>query len=274
MGYTIVQARGGLNSTILQGVDYVMLGGVSGKNFTSAEIASIKAWFDEGGRTIFVGSKSDFGKGQYIIDNTNKVLETLGSKLRAEPTQVLDPLGNAGADYRVVANIVNTDPAVAEITAGVQRILFHGPTILAGFKDGKWVALETTTIDNVYWILKTSPTATIVDTDLGPLPYAHTNGQKGSFVMLAVEKFAGAKSNGKIIALGNDQYGDYEPIFQWTYYGVQLDGPQLVKNLVTWGFKTENPPGFVEQNLILIAAIVVIIVIVAAAAVFLRKRKT
>jgi hypothetical protein len=271
-GYEFVEAKGGINSTVLTGAGMLLLGSVFQKNFTESEVQAIVEWFNQGEKAIWVGSDSDFGNGTYIIDNANRVLEALGSKIRAEPTQVLDPVSNAAADYRVVANVVNQDPDVADITAGVSKILFHGPTILAGVQGNAWVALETTELENVYWVLKTSPDSIIVDTDLVP-PKAHTNGAKGSFVVMAVEKFAGARSSSKIIVSGSDAYGDYEPVFQWAYYGVALDGPALVRNSVGWALKAESPPTFLDLYSTWIMVAIAIIIVLAGAALYLRRRK-
>jgi len=289
-GYQIVEANGGINSTILSGANMLFLGAVFAKNFTDSEVTAIASWFNEGSKGIWVGADSDFGNGTYIIDNTNKVLAALGSKIRAEPTQVLDPVSNAAADYRVVANVVNTDPKIAGVTTGVSKILFHGPTILAGVKGGSWVPLESEQLENVYWVLKTSADSIIVDTDL-IAPKAHQNGQKGSYVIMAVEMLAGAKSNSKIIVSGGDPYGDYEPVFQWAYYGVQLNGPALVKNSVGWALQVENPPpppppppttttpppptptGVPEQSSMLIVAAILVIIILVAAGLYMRRRK-
>jgi hypothetical protein len=267
----------------------LFLGAVFAKNFTDSEVAAIANWFNEGSKGIWIGSDSDFGNGTYIIDNTNKVLAALGSKIRAEPTQVLDPVSNAAADYRVVANVVNSDPKVADLTGGVSKILFHGPTILAGVKGASWVPLESEQLENVYWVLKTSPDSIIVDTDLIS-PKAHQNGQKGSYVIMAVEMLAGAKQNSKIIVSGGDPYGDYEPVFQWVYYGVQLNGQALVKNSVAWAVKVESPPpppstpttttappptppGAPDQTSMLIVAAILVIIILAAAGLYMRRRK-
>jgi len=273
-GYTTARATKALDAATLSGVTVLVLGqmyGGAAQSITDAEITAIKDWFNTGGKGIWVAPDSDFGGTQYRIDACNKVLAAIGSKLRAEPTAVQDPVENALSAYRVVATVPNTETAVAEITSGVQKALFHGPTILYGVRDSTNVALETTTLENVYWVMKTSTNGVIVDSDptvQGPI--AHQNAQTGSFVVMAVEKFAGAAGNGKIIATGEAPYGGYQPIYSSSYYGVALQGPTLVLNAIKWAAKTE---GFMERYGMLLAGGVAAIVVVVAAVVVVMRRK-
>jgi len=246
-GYKVVWAIGGINETVLSGAQFLFLGSVYNyKNLTDAEVSAIRNWFNQGGKTIWVAADSDYvgaGAGTYIIDNTNRILEAIGSKIRAEPTAVQDPYSNCAGAYRVRANVTNTkDTEVAEIVAGVNApkgVLFHGPTILCGYVNGSYVALETKTIKNVYWVMKTGASGTIVDSD-AIMPYAHTNGQVGSFVIMAVEKYAGPMGDGKIIVTGENSYGGYQPMYSPAYYGYPLEGYKLVMNAVDWGVKVES----------------------------------
>lgn len=275
-GDSTVEINGTITSSALANVQFLILGSVFGKNYTSDEVAAVKSWFETGRKAIWVSSDSDYGGGNYIIVNTNRMLEAIGSKIRVEPTQVLDPVSNAKADYRVVAKVLNTaDSEVASIVKGVAGTLYHGPTILAGIQDGKWVPLETTKIENVYWVVKTSADSVITDMDLPKGaefgPKAHENGAKGSFVIFAVEKFAGPQKNSKIIVTGGAPYGDYEPIYKTSYYDLPLTGPTLVLNAVQWGEVIDEPSFFTPTNIALIAAVVVVVV-VAVGIVALRRR--
>jgi len=242
-GYKVVWAIGGINETVLSGAQFLFLGSVYGvKIFTDAEVSAIRNWFNQGEKTIWVAADSDYGGASYIIDNANKILEALGSKIRAEPTAVQDPFANCAGAYRVRANVTNkADPDVAGIVSGVNAskgVLFHGPTILCGYVNGSYVDLETKKIKNVYWVMKTGASGTIVDSD-AIMPYAHKNGQVGSFVIMAVEKYAGPMGDGKIIVTGENPYGGYQPMYTPSYYGYPLDGPTLVMNAVDWGVKVE-----------------------------------
>lgn len=275
-GDSILEIKGPLNSSVLADVQFLMLGSVFRKNYTSDEVAAVKSWFETGRKTIWVASDSDYGGGHYIILNSNRMLEAIGSKIRVEPTQVLDPVSNAKADYRVVANVLNTgDSEVASIVKGAGGTLYHGPTILAGIQDAKWVALETTKVENVFWVVKTSADSVVTDTDLPKGaefgPKAHDNGAKGNFVIFAVERFAGPQKSSKVIVTGSTPYGDYEPIYKTSYYNVSLTGPTLVLNAIQWGEVIEEPSFFTLTNIALIA-VVVAVVVVAVGVVALRRR--
>lgn len=118
-------------------------------------------------------------------------------------------------------------------------MLFHGPTILVGYVNGTYMPLETKTIRNVHWVMKTGASGIIVDHDT-IMPYAHENGQVGSFVIMAVEKYAGPRGDGKIIVTGENPYGGYQSMYTPSYYGYPLEGYKLVMNAVDWGVKVES----------------------------------
>ena len=272
LGYTSVEITGGITAAKLTGVDVLLLGAVYGTEFTDAEVSAISDWFDEGGKGIWVGSDSDYAAYSYINNNTNKVLEAIGSKLRGEPTSVEDPESNCGAAYRVVANVVSTDPIVSDMTEGVQKALFHGPTVLCGYVGGSYVALETTNVENVIWVMKTSSASIITDADLIP-PHAHSTGDQGSFVIMAAERFAGPNGNNKIVAAGASPYGDYQPIFSDAYYGVQLQGPALVAGSIKWLATVERLPTFWEKYMWYIVGGVAVLLVVGVYFLVIKKKK-
>jgi hypothetical protein len=243
-GYEVVWATE-LTESVLADAQFLFLGSVYGKNLTDHEIDVIVNWFSQGEKTIWVGTDSDYGGARYIVDNTNRVLRAIGSKIRAEPTSVEDPSSNCAASYRPRANVTNTgDSEVAGIVSGINAskgVLFHGPTILYGFVDGVAVSLETTTVENVHWVMKTGESGIIVDHDFTIMPpVVHDDGQEGSFVIMAVEKYAGPNENSKIIVTGENPYGGYQPGFSSEYYGYPLEGPTLVMNAVDWGVMVES----------------------------------
>ncbi|MFQ5951387.1 MAG: hypothetical protein ACE5KH_04820 [Candidatus Geothermarchaeales archaeon] len=274
LGYDTDEIEGRITTSSLAGVDLLMLGSVFGESFTNAEVSAIKSWFEEGEKAIWVGSDSDFGEGHYIIENSNKVLEAIGSKIRVEPTQVLDSESNAGdRDYRVVASVTNQDDEeIREITQGVEKALYHGPTILAGFVDSEWVDLETTEVEDVFVIQWTSSASNIADQDFAAgvefEPQAHDLTATGSFAIFAVERFAGPNQNNKIIVTGSTPFGGYEPIYAPEYYETPLDGPELVTQAVVWSLEIESPPAI---ELTLIIGVIVVIVIIVAVALYMRR---
>ncbi len=240
MGYTTVWAKGGINDTILDGAVALILGAVYGDGFSSTEITTISNWFNTGNKFLWVGGDSDYAGYTYITDNMTAVLEGVGSHVYQEPTAVEDTISNCGAGYRPVANKTTTNPYVDAITDGVSKVLMHGPTLLYGSNsstpgaDTSPVALETTSITNVYPLLYYGGSATIADSDITP-PIAHTDGQIGSFVATSIEMNAGSAGSGVIVVSGASPYGDYRPMYADSYYGVTLDGYNLVLNAINYG---------------------------------------
>ena len=241
LGYSVVWAYGGINDTILSDAVGLVLGSVYGEAnaYAQSEIQAIADWFNQGKRFLWVGCDSDYS-GAYINDNMTAILEAVGSHVYPEPTSIEDPVSNCGAGYRPVANKTSDDAYVADIVEGTTKVLMHGPTLLYGSdsdtpgENVSAVALETTTIDNVYPLLYYGGNATIVDHDI-LYPYAHKDGDKGEFVAATLEVKAGEAGDGVIIVSGASPYGDYQPMCSWEYHDVELDGYNLVINGITKG---------------------------------------
>ncbi len=167
-------------------------------------------------------------------------METVGSALRFEPTSVEDPVSNAAASYRVVANVTETvDPDGAQITSGITHgALFHGPTLMYGINGtGHAVALHNNSIPGVFNIMYTNSTGVIVDNNPLVPPLTVSDSQTGNFVMMAGEKDIGYFNNSRVIGSGASPYGDYEPMWQTLYYGTNMNGSTLVKQAILWGLE-------------------------------------
>jgi hypothetical protein len=207
------------------------------------------------------------------------ILDAVGSHVYPEAISISDAYSNCNASYRVVANGTSDDAFVADIVAGVDQVLMHGPTSLYGSTSGAEgtdvVALENTTIENVYPILYYGASATIGDSDLVP-PLANNDGDSGEFVAMTVEINAGDAENGVIVVSGASPYGDYQPMFTNEYYEVPLQGELLVEQTIVWGMDyavdpydpTPPPTPFVIDPIMLmaIAGVVVIVIIIVVVA--------
>ena len=243
MGYEVVWARGGINATILSDAVGFVAGSIygAGNEYLAAEVTAIADWFNAGNKFMWIGYDSDYTSapdaGQWNNDNMTMLLEAVGSHVYGEPTAVEDPVSNAGAGYRPVANTTTTNADLAALVDGVSAVLMHGPTLLFGDEDGSYdsspVALETNSIDNVYPLLFYGANATINDGDIID-PIVHTNGQQGSFVATTLETYAGEDGSGALVVSGASPYGDYRPMFA-DFYNVPLDGYNLVLNCIKYG---------------------------------------
>jgi hypothetical protein len=274
MGYDVVFAWGGLNASILADATGLLIGGIYGttNGFTAQEVTDVAAWFNAGDKFMWVGSDSDYSGYAYINANASLILDAVGSHVYPEAISISDAISNCNASYRVVANVTSDNAFVAPIVSGVSQVLMHGPTSLYGSTSGAEgadvVALETTTITNVYPILYYGASATIGDSDLVP-PLANDDGDSGEFVAMTIEMNAGDAGTSRLIVSGASPYGDYQPMFTTEYYEVPLEGDDLVKQAIEFGM---NPPaGFAIDPLLLMGiagAVVVVIIIV----VVMRRR--
>jgi hypothetical protein len=281
MGYQVVWAWGGINDTLLARARGLVLGAIYGttNGFTGAEVTAISTWFNAGHKFLWVGSDSDYAGYAYINGNSSMILDAVGSHVYPEAISISDAYSNCNSSYRVVANSTSTNPFVADIVDGVDAVLMHGPTSLYGSTSGAEgttvVALENTTIPNVYPLLYYGASATITDSDLVP-PLAHHDGESGKFVAMTIEINAGTDGTGVIVVSGASCYGDYQPMTTQEYYTVPLNGYKLVYQTFAFGIDyamNPYPPAvpFVIDPL-LIAGIIGVVVVVIILVVVLKRR--
>jgi len=283
-GYTVREVNG-LTSANLNGVDALIIGKLKDAtvNFTSDEVSAVAAWFKTGGKFLWVGGDSDFPE-PYLnnhagvkSDQPNKILAAIGSQLRLEWAAVADVVGRgaAGSDYRVFANIteggVNSQDWAANITANTQRVLFHGPTIVIGFENGKYVPFDQIPASSLLtWLYKTTDNATARDQDADPA-YTITDGQKGRFVLAAAEKIAEGSTYSKVIVTGESPLGD-RTVTSAIERGVTMQGMTFFLNGVAWGTTVEQIPSTGLDTTTILGIVVVVAVIVAAAFFYMRRK--
>ncbi len=276
LGYTVVWATGGINASILEDAVAFVAGSVYGvtKGYTAAELTAITDWFNAGKKFMWIGYDSDYAGYTYINNNMTAILNGVKSHVYGEPTAIADPVSNCGSSYRVVANETSTNSYVASIVANVQKVLMHGPTLLFGSNSATPnynttpVALETTTIANVYPLLYYSVNATILDSDSTP-PKAHDDGAKGKFVAATIEIQAGTAKTGVLVVSGASPYADYMPMYQDVYYGVEMDGYNLVLQAIDFGINTATA---VDMTLTYAIAAIGIVVVIVIIGVVLKKK--
>ncbi len=282
LGYQVIWAWGGLNDTVLARARGLVIGAIYGSTagFAAAEITAVDDWFAEGNKFLWVGSDSDYGGAAYINANASLILDAVGSHVYPEQISISDAYSNCNASYRAVANGTSDDAFVADIVDGVDQVLMHGPTSLYGSTTGASgagvVALENTTIENVYPLMYYGGSATIGDSDLVP-PLANNDGDFGEFVAITLEINAGDDASGVIIVSGASPYGDYQPISTDEYYTVPLEGMEFVVQAIDFGIDyamspyPPTPTPFVIDPMLLIAIAGVIVVVIIVVIVMKRK---
>jgi len=228
-------------SDLLADIDVLIIGQPT-VAFSPDELIALKNWLKRYNKVLWVAGDSDYGTGPQTIDACNTLLEYINAKLRLENGAVYDNVNNAGAYYRVLTRVapdniseLYTDMLTVNIT---KPILMHGPDALIWVDEqGVYHNPMNETFPGmvrIVWSYNTSyigdnqPPANIVYDQLN---YGQGTGN-WSFVMVAGEYWN--ESNNLIIVSGESPYGDYQPMYSWVYYGVKLDGPQFVKNMILW----------------------------------------
>jgi len=234
--------KGAINASVLKGVDILLLGQPT-VAFSPDEIKAIRDWLNTGNKVLYVAGDSDYGPGGKTIAQINDLLAGIGTKLRLEHGAVYSdyPEMNAKAYYRLLTFVepdsypgLNTEMLKRDITLPV---LMHGPGCVI------WVDEKGNYRDPVketfpglirlVWARKsymgdnTPPTPYVYDL----MSYGKGTGDH-SFVMYAAEYWP--EKNVLIVVAGESLYGDYEPAWASRYYGVDLDGPTFVANLLRW----------------------------------------
>jgi hypothetical protein len=200
--------------------------------FTTAEKSELQDWLAIGGKTLWLSRDSDYG-GFYLPANVNSLLEYLGAHLRITAESLEDPESNAGAAYRVLANETGTSDIAQEITAGVNQVVFHGPTAVAGYDNGL-VDLRTTNIPDVDVIMSSSAAGYIYDADNSSSEYDFYSGitsLNGSYPVLVMEKIG----NSYLIVSGESVFADYHAMYgSVSEIGQPVEGDHLVDQLLNY----------------------------------------
>ncbi|MEM1597680.1 MAG: ABC transporter [Pyrobaculum sp.] len=236
-----VVIRGDLSTVDLSQFKVIVLGQPP-KPLTEAELSALKKWFDQGGKVLWCAADSDYPaqgseESQVVC---NDLAEYLGAHIRVDYVSVEDSQHNAGAGYRVVG-VVDPPPQLAFLGFMAQRVLFHGPGVIAVvLPNGTWVPALSPEVqkyyNNIYVIARTTQNGVIVESRTsadgkGRDGKAHKAGDRGVFALMAAEFMP---SGSVLILSGETPYGGYEPGVAPVYYRVPLDGPRFFRNLMLW----------------------------------------
>ncbi|MCE4625202.1 MAG: hypothetical protein F7C35_04980 [Desulfurococcales archaeon] len=230
-----------LNESSLDGVDVFIIGQPTA-GFTPDEMDIIYNWLQQGNKVLWVAGDSDYGSGNETQKFCNALLEYIGAKLRIEYASVYDDVHNAQRFYRVLFRVypdnieeLNTSIISYNIT---KPILGHGPApLIWQDENGDYHDIVNETFPGLVRIAWSYDTAYIGDNNpplplvYDPILYGQGTGNH-TFVFIAAEYWSDL--NDLIVVSGESPYGDYEPTWSPEYYGVPLDGPQFVTNMITW----------------------------------------
>jgi outer membrane murein-binding lipoprotein Lpp len=238
---TAVLVRGDLSTIDLSRYKVIILGQPP-KPLTEAELAALKKWFETGGKVLWCAADSDYPaqgseESQVACDD---IADYLGAHIRVDFVSVEDSQHNAGAGYRVIG-VVDPPPQLGFLGFMAQRVLFHGPGVVAVvLPDGKWVPATSPEVqkyyNNIFVVVRTTENGVILEhrtsaDKKGRDGKAHTAGDRGVFALMAMEFMP---SGSVLILSGETPYGGYEPGVAPVYYRVPLDGPRFFRNLMLW----------------------------------------
>jgi len=216
----------------------VMMFPDSDSEFTDTEKSDLKSWLGSGNKTLWISGDSDYSS-LYLPAEANSLLEYLGAHLRITSESVSDPESNDEASYRVMANETGDNLIAQEVTQGVNQVVFHGPTAIAGY-DGGLVDLRTTNIQNVDVIMSTSAAAIIEDSDLSATNYDFYSGissLNGTYPMVVMEKIG----NSYISLSGETIFSDYKNMYGlFSEYGQPIEGSILVDQVLNFCLSSSN----------------------------------
>ncbi len=243
----------------------------SDDNYTAAERADIKTWFELGDKLLWVAGDSDFG-GYYNPWSINQVLGTLGAIVRMAGVSIEDSVYHDGSAYRTAPNQIGYgnalyDDLAVELTTGMTAgIIAHGPTAIMAWNgfDYRDLRLGKSVFPlKVNVIMTYSENATAIDSDTseGVLDiYAGTTG--GLYPAVVHENMTDVGSH--IIATSEAIYTNYKFMYgQNTENGVYNNGTHygqmLVNNILNYFVvEPEEPTKTNAFALIPLAAIGVI----------------
>lgn len=230
----------------------------SDDNYTTAEKADIKTWFELGDKLLWAAGDSDFS-GFFNPYSINGVLDTLGGIIRLGGCSIEDPDFNDGSAYRTAPNLFGVGDALYDdialaVTAGMEAgIIAHGPCAIIAYngfdyRDLRYGKSVFPIVVNVIMTYNENATAADSDTSDGDLDvYA---GEVGFFPAVVHENFTDIGSN--LILSGEAIYTNYKFMYgQTTENGVYNNGTHygmmLVNNILNY-FVVEPEPEPTKTN--------------------------
>ncbi len=230
------------------------------------EMDALAKWLESGGKVLWLAGDSDYGSGNVTQAAVNTVAEYVGSHLRVDEGAIYDNKHDAQKFYRVLAQVYPDKEASAVADGITHPILAHGPDNVVYVYDNGTVNLLAcqNPPQNVIRIARYYPTAYIADNNLPPplainqifaaglapgtgaTAEAVTGCPNANYTFIAAEVLPTSSNKASLVIVsGESPYGDYEPTFAPSYYGVTLDGPKFIYNVFKWAYsfvQTYTPP--------------------------------
>ncbi len=235
----------------LADVDVLLIGQPTA-SLAPEELDALVAWLAKGDKVLYVAGDSDYGGGVNSIAAVNNLLEYVGAKLRLEEGAVYTttPCRNytykgvdspvcCAAYYRMTA-FVEPDNVPELFTSMLDEdiqypILMHGPNAVIWQDEmGNYHNPVNETFPGLIRIAWYHLAYIGDNQPPNPLLYDPLIYGTGDWDFIAYAAEYHSEKNNLIVVAGESLYGDYEPAWASSYYGVTLDGPKFVTNLIKW----------------------------------------
>ena len=260
-GVEVFTSEGEMNTSILEGIDVLIVNGPDYINDSLGELDVIVDWFlGAADRALWISSDSDYGGYWYPWGTAaepvgvNHIIVEIGGHIFIQDDAIIDAGMNDGAGYRPVANVPNTvDSPASKITDGVQNVSMHGPTCVVPYSSvtatGVGTVANYDSIENCQWIMNSSPTAEIQDQDFDDDDKweGYPTGENSSKSMISIEWDLGEYKN-KLAVMGESFFADYKQMYgdEMRYQTGKLQNIELLYQLLDWsaGKYDASAPGF------------------------------
>ncbi|MEZ0289635.1 MAG: hypothetical protein ABWJ42_00905 [Sulfolobales archaeon] len=223
------------------GVDVVIIPQISPQStFSNSELEELKRYLSSGSKALWISGSGDYGDGENVIREVNRVLGYLNSSLALDYVSIEDPDHSAGAPYRVIASIQPSSDLFF-LTYGAERILMYRPGVIAYRNpiEDLWHPLNQDILKNhsdIKIIAVSSPSSVVTEYKLPPEGFSgrvYKSGEKGSYVLIAAQIMS-SLNNSIIVVSTSSVIGDTLPIITTSYHGFRFDGVRFVRNMILW----------------------------------------
>lgn len=211
---------------------------------SSNETDAINLWMQQGNRLLILASIGDYALTGSATESLslNQILQALRSSLRFEEGSVIDPEVNLGGNpyLTLASNINHLSASATSLTTNIRSLNMQFGTILAAANltdpTATFLPLENQTylnaLTNVTWIARTSNQSAVFDLDPRFPIQAHTQYQKGSYIVAAQEKYRTDKYGDTILLLGGPIFADFSRLLEYpTVYGYPTDNLIFIRNI-------------------------------------------
>jgi hypothetical protein len=251
-------------------------------DYNTLELTNILDFLSSGNKTLFIGGDADFGG--FNNSFINNLLKFLGSKIRLDSSQIVDPDYNDGIGYRAAAMNYSTGPIGTNVSDGcIAGIIMHGSSAILGYEDTDVVDLRTNPIGGIEILLSFSENSSAQDVDGSDNEYdlysKDLPDETGNYPAVVCETLMLDGIGCYIILSGEVIFSDYKKQYdQYTANGVYNGGihygQMFVNNMLNYFLDISNYIAIDEFSKMHLLNLFTVIPIVISIALITKKKKS